>query len=506
MSKFVDLTNPERRMLSALRSTTEWMGLEGVLGACKWTDQAHASGSGTLLAEKGLIEIDRQESTRIRLGSQGIRAVEHGLVERRVLNWYAGASVDSRTMADLRTSGILESHEAGPAIGQVKRLGMSIEGGAIVFLDEKLAHAETEISTREQGLKMIADSGELGIDSAEIGEDLLGHFKSRQHFVEVSTTVAIQWKATRQGREYDEVALSETVILNELTPEVLQGGEWKKAKIKAYDVSLEAAIAPSGRPHPMQSLIDRIRSLFVAMGFSEIESDYVQSAGWNMDALFIPQDHPAREMQDTFYLKEPESIEIDPEDIEMWRSIHMDGGDTGSTGWGGSFSDDVSRRAMLRTHTTVATIQYLRKHPDKACRIFSIGRVFRKESIDRTHLPEFHQIEGIIMEDGASLTMLVTTLTEFFTRMGFPDVRVRPAYFPYTEPSLEVEVLWKGSWLELGGAGIFRPEVTEPIHCIAPVLAWGMGLERLAMLVLGLDDIRQLYTSDLAWLANQPIL
>jgi len=85
-------------------------------------------------------------------------------------------------------------------------------------------------------------------------------------------------------------------------------------------------------------------------------------------------------------------------------------------------------------------------------------------------------------------------------------VRVRPAYFPYTEPSLEVEVLWKGSWLELGGAGIFRPEVTEPIHCIAPVLAWGMGLERLAMLVLGLDDIRQLYTSDLAWLANQPIL
>ena len=132
--------------------------------------------------------------------------------------------------------------------------------------------------------------------------------------------------------------------------------------------------------------------------------------------------------------------------------------------------------------------------------------VFRNESIDRTHLPEFHQIEGIIMEPGANLPMLVTTLKTFYEKMGYPEVRVRPAYFPYTEPSLEVEVKWRGQWLELGGAGIFRPEVTEPLGCSSPVLAWGMGLERLAMLVLGLDDIRQLYISDLEWLKSQPVL
>jgi phenylalanyl-tRNA synthetase alpha chain len=135
-----------------------------------------------------------------------------------------------------------------------------------------------------------------------------------------------------------------------------------------------------------------------------------------------------------------------------------------------------------------------------------VDRVFRKEAIDRTHLPEFHQIEGIIMEEGADLPMLVTTLRTFYAKMGYSEVRVRPAYFPYTEPSLEVEVRWRGKWLELGGAGIFRPEVTEPLGCMAPVCAWGMGLERLAMLVLGLDDIRQLYISDLAWLRDQPML
>jgi phenylalanyl-tRNA synthetase alpha chain len=256
----------------------------------------------------------------------------------------------------------------------------------------------------------------------------------------------------------------------------------------------------------MQALIERIRSTFLEMGFSEIVDDYVQTAGWNMDALFIPQDHPAREMQDTFYLDNPASMDIPQDILDAWQAIHLNGGDTGSTGWGGNYSNEVSKRGLLRTHTTVNTIQYLARNPNKACRVFAVDRVFRKEAIDRTHLPEFHQIEGIIMEEGANLQMLVTTLKTFYAKMGCPEVRVRPAYFPYTEPSLEVEVKWKGKWLELGGAGIFRPEVTEPLGITTPVLAWGMGLERLAMLVLGLDDIRQLYISDLEWLRNQPIL
>jgi phenylalanyl-tRNA synthetase alpha chain len=161
---------------------------------------------------------------------------------------------------------------------------------------------------------------------------------------------------------------------------------------------------------------------------------------------------------------------------------------------------------MLRTHTTVNTIRYLAAHPDPPVKVFSIGRTFRKEAIDSTHLPEFIQVEGIVMEEGANLGMLVGLLKEFYKRMGMEDIRIRPGYFPYTEPSLEPEVFFKGKWMELGGAGIFRPEVTRPFGVKHPVLAWGLGLERLAMALLNVDDIRKLYVSDIDWLRNAPII
>ena len=335
---------------------------------------------------------------------------------------------------------------------------------------------------------------------------MLHHFSARKNLIQIVEKTERRWALTPQGQQVSPDELQETNVIAELTPELLQGEDWKNAEYRAFDVSLEAATPRTGRSHPMQALIERIRSIFLEMGFSELVDDYVQSAGWNMDALFIPQDHPAREMQDTFYLDNPATVELSEDLTAAWKSIHESGGETGSTGWGGTYSAEVSRRPLLRTHTTVNTIQYLASHPTQACRVFSVDRVFRKEAIDRTHLPEFHQIEGIIMEEGANLQMLVTTLKTFYAKMGYPEVRVRPAYFPYTEPSLEIEVKWRGKWLELGGAGIFRPEVTEPLGIGSPVLAWGMGLERLAMLVLGLDDIRQLYVSDLEWLRKQPIL
>ena len=215
----------------------------------------------------------------------------------------------------------------------------------------------------------------------------------------------------------------------------------------------------------------------------------------------IPQDHPARELHDTFYLSEPASFVINEKEIvDAVKEIHEDGGNTGSKGWGASWSKETAQQALLRTHTTVGTIRYLSNNPTPPARVFSVGRVFRREALDSTHLPEFTQVEGIIVEPEANFGMLIGVLKEFYRRMGFNDVRVRPAYFPYTEPSLEVEVKFGKKWLELGGAGIFRPEVTSPFDIECPVLAWGLGLERLAMLHLDLEDIRMLYQSDLKWL------
>ena len=243
------------------------------------------------------------------------------------------------------------------------------------------------------------------------------------------------------------------------------------------------------------------------MGFQEIQGDYVESCFWNMDVLFIPQDHPAREMQDTFYCKVPAKLPIQEKQLlEEIARVHENGGTTGSTGWGYKFSKTEGERALLRTHTTVNTIRYLYNHPKPPCKVFSLERVFRKEDIDTTHLPEFYQIEGIIYEENANFRQLIGILKEFYRRMGFEKIRFRPGYFPYTEPSMEVEVFWNGKWMELGGSGIFRPEVTEPIGVKNPVLAWGLGLERIAMLRYGLSDIRSLYISDLDWLRKTPLI
>ncbi|MFV2041169.1 MAG: phenylalanine--tRNA ligase subunit alpha, partial [Candidatus Hydrothermarchaeales archaeon] len=166
----------------------------------------------------------------------------------------------------------------------------------------------------------------------------------------------------------------------------------------------------------------------------------------------------------------------------------------------------LASKTLLRTHTTSTTIRRLAEGGKQPIKVYSIGRVFRNERVSYKHLPEFHQIEGIVAGD-VSFKNLLGILKEFYGRMGFDKIRFRPAYFPYTEPSLEVEVYFeqKKSWIELGGAGIFRPEVTEPLGITYPVLAWGLGLERLAMLRLDLTDIRALYRSDIDWLRSLPL-
>ena len=484
-----DLSNPERRMLMALQGREGAWTLEQVLAACDWEDQAVAVGAGHGLSNQGFVKIKESITNAIKLGAEGEKAVENGLLEARLWSWIQDN--DSPSMKEL--SDAFERHEAGPGVGLLKKLGVSLEGGVFTCEDPQVVQKEI-------------DSRTAFLNSPSPDDPLYSHFKGRRNLIEDVGTITRTWSITTSGSIISQDELKEVVKIAEITPELLQGDEWRDAEFRPYDVSLAATMPRSGRSHPMQALIERIRSIFLEMGFSEIVEDYVQTAGWNMDALFIPQDHPAREMQDTFYLDNPNNIELDPSLLQQWKEIHEHGGDTESTGWGGQYDPAISQKGLLRTHTTVNTIQYLAENPTEACRVFAIDRVFRKESIDRTHLPEFHQIEGIIMEPGANLGMLVTTLKTFYEKMGYPEVRVRPAYFPYTEPSLEVEVKWRGKWLVLGGAGIFRPEVTEPLGIKDPVCAWGMGLERLAMLVLGLDDIRQLYISDLEWLRNQPIL
>ena len=474
--------------------------LEELLEITQWKDQVHVAGAGKSLDENEFVETIEKHMKFVTLGSEGLKAIENGLLEERIWNWMISQTEKKRTMNELFNAGF-ERYEAGPGIGLLKSIGVSIENGIFTFDNEKEI---TDIISRR--VNFIEKISKEKMDFNNLDKELVEHFSGRKNLIQIEEYIVREWKLTNKGRKISDSELEEVELIGEITPEFLQKEGWENASYKEFDVNADTPMPVGGRPHPMQSLIERIRSVFLEMGFSEIEGNYVQSAGWNMDALFIPQSHPARTMQDTFYLDEPEKIDIPDEMLDLWASVHENGHDTGSLGWGSKFDKEEAKKGLLRTHTTVNTVKYIAENPVNPSRVFGIGRVFRQETIDRTHLPEFHQIEGIIHEPNASLPMLISTLKTFYSKMGYPDVRVRPAYFPYTEPSVEVEVYWRGKWLELGGAGIFRPEVTEPLGSEWPVCAWGMGLERLAMLVLELDDIRELYQPDLERLSRMPIL
>ncbi|MFH1394339.1 MAG: phenylalanine--tRNA ligase subunit alpha [Candidatus Micrarchaeota archaeon] len=271
-----------------------------------------------------------------------------------------------------------------------------------------------------------------------------------------------------------------------------------KALKKGFDVSARGPDAPFGKKHPTSVMSDKIRSIMAELGFEEMEGSIVESSFWNFDALFQPQDHPARELADTFYLEGKEPLPKDKKLVERVKKSHEDG-------WKYRWNTEDAEKPVLRTHTTCLSARHLAALKDrKPKKFFAIGKVFRNEATDYSHLAEFYQVEGIIAWENATFRDLLGTLKEFYRKLGFEKIRFRPSFFPYTEPSLEIEVYFepKKQWLELGGAGMFRPEVSEPLAGIYPVLAWGLSLERPLMMLLDLDDIRSFYKNDLDFLKS----
>jgi phenylalanyl-tRNA synthetase alpha chain len=290
-----------------------------------------------------------------------------------------------------------------------------------------------------------------------------------------------------------------------ITPELIASGQWRNRNFRPYDLNSRVEQVNGGGLHPLTYLIENVRKIFLEMGFTEMHGHFIEYTGWNMDMLFIPQDHPARDLQDTFYINSGEDIEFEnPEILEMVKKIHERGYGKYS-GWNYKWSEEEARKLILRTHTTVNTVRYLYNHRDSPQFVFSIEKVFRHESVDWKHLSELYQIEGAVYGSNVNLSTLKWLLREFYSRLGFDNIRLIPSYYPYTEPSMDVAVDINGKEVELGGSGIFRPEVTRPMGLKSPVLAFGLGLERLAMLYYNLNDIREIYNSDLDWLKNYKI-
>ncbi len=247
--------------------------------------------------------------------------------------------------------------------------------------------------------------------------------------VSSSTSKSWRYEITPEGlKAASELGTTSAEAISFLTPGMIKTGEWdgnrvlyndRLYSVRPYDVTLAADRIYPGKRHPYQRLIDRMRAIMLEMGFTEIKGDIVQSSFWNFDALFQPQDHPAREMQDTFYLDTRAKIP----DFAKVKEMHERGGDVGSTGWGGRWSPEVAQQEVLRTHTTAVTIKYLADHPEPPVKAFGIDRVYRREAIDATHTPEFEQLEGVIMDEGVTFRHLLGVLKEFYAKMGFEEVR-----------------------------------------------------------------------------------
>jgi phenylalanyl-tRNA synthetase alpha chain len=497
-----ELSLSEKKVLLTLKKLHGKGSPEDIFKNGQFSQDVEVSNAASWLQSKKLVTMDNHIKTVYSLGKEGKRFVEKGLPEKRALKLL---SEKKGTISLRELSAVLDSDEISVAIGWLKTNGWASirkEKDTIIEMTNKGEKALSEVTEVEKLLRLLNEHPEQ-----EIEKDCIKPLASRKNVIKEKELITSTIILTDLGKKIVETGFEIQEEISQVTSAVIKNSEWKQKTIRPYDIHAFAPAIYGGKPHPLVKLISEIRQIFVEMGFQEIQGDYVESCFWNMDVLFIPQDHPAREMQDTFYCKVPAKIPIQEKQLlEEIARVHEDGGTTGSTGWGYKFSKTEGERALLRTHTTVNTIRYLYNNPKPPCKVFSLERVFRKENIDATHLPEFYQIEGIIYEENANFRQLIGILKEFYRRMGFEKIRFRPGYFPYTEPSMEVEVFWNGKWMELGGSGIFRPEVTEPIGVKSPVLAWGLGLERIAMLRYGLSDIRSLYISDLDWLRKTPLI
>ena len=417
---------------------------------------------------KEFANVIESSKVTVSLGRNGIDSLKNGLPERKLMDLIKDGS---KSFEEVRKT--LSGAGFNAAIANAKKNGwVNIEktdSGSTISTKEK------PVETPEE--KLISLIGDKSIPEEKIENKL-----------------ALKFLLQRPDYVLQNTEKSKIISLTERASQI----DTTLSDIGAIDVEADAALVYAARTHPLKDTIDEIREIFVKLGFSEIQGNLTQSSFWNFDALFTPQDHPARELQDTFYIENLKSQnQASSTQIKQVSKSH-------SQNWHYDWKLSESQKMVLRTHTTCVTIKYLAEQKPDEARIFSLGRVFRNEKVSYKHLVEFNQIEGIVIGNNTTLRDLMGIQKEFYKQLGLTKIKFWPTFFPYTEPSLQTMVYNEklGKWIELFGMGIFRPEVTKPLGIDKPVLAWGGGIERIAMLKYELDDVREFYNNNLSWLRS----
>ena len=385
----------------------------------------------------------------------------------------------------------------GPQVGKVGQ-ARAFKNGWIA----KNASNELELSAKLQN----TDLNELTDET----QSILAQIKNNSHLDSIDAKILNDLKKRKliaQGKITDfnvtkgpEFSTDLTKLETDLTSDMVSTNAYKDLKFKPYNFNSQGVQISSGALHPLNKVREEFRQIFFSMGFTEMPSNqYVETGFWNFDALYVPQQHPARDLQDTFYIKDPLTADL-PDDktyMDNIKAVHEQGR-FGSIGYRYNWKPEECQKLVLRTHSTAISARMLHdlaKDP-KPTRLFSIDRVFRNEAVDATHLAEFHQVEGVLADYNITLGDLIKFMEEFFERMGVTGLRFKPTYNPYTEPSMEIFSWHEGlqKWVEIGNSGMFRPEMLESMGLPKDlrVLGWGLSLERPTMIKYKVQNIREL--------------
>ena len=447
------------------------------------------------LGSRQMVEYETLDREVISLTEEGETIANNGSHEVKVFEAVV-AAMDGLKIGDL--PGIVGKDNAKVGQGNAFKKGW-------IKKDKDLLRPNTEsvVDDTREVLMTVKNTQTLG------DQKVIADLKRRKL---ITLQKVVTFKISKGPKYAREFVKEET----DLTFDMLNSGSWKTVNLKPYNFKAKGAPTTAGALHPLNKVRQEFRSIFFEMGFEEMPTNrYVETGFWNFDALFVPQQHPARDLQDTFYIADPAKADPPREDPlndphrpksaqpaskattakpldykDYWenvREVHQNG-KYGSIGYRYPWSADECLRLVLRTHTTSVSAYVLHKlaADPRPARFFSIDRVFRNEAVDATHLAEFHQIEGVIADFGLTLGGLIGFMEVFFAKMGIHQLRFKPAYNPYTEPSMEIFGYHDGlgKWVEIGNSGMFRPEMLEPMGLPKDmrVYGWGLSLERPTMI------------------------
>ena len=506
----------EVKVVSALKASAQREGLtEEDLAKAAGLEVAQVSAALGRLQVKGLVAV-LSDTTRpiVSLTETGKHYFHRYAPMVRVMSALRAAAEKGGqlTIKDIQTREGLDSGEISTAVGELKREGvLAIGVGGVV---QTTSAASVTADSLQQLIRFVHEGPKPLSEFPASEQALIEKFsqkrgKPKEPFrvdERVIRTYGLQELGHAVALQIQKEGVREEAT--RLTPEMLKDGSWRQVRFRKYTIALKPARIAAGKKHPYREFLDLVKAKLVSMGFEEMRGGLIENEFWNMDALFMPQFHLARETHDVYFVKEPRHSSPIPEPfLSQVAGVHEHGGRTGSSGWDYTFDRMRTRRLVLRSQGTAVSARTLAATPHVPGKYFSIARCFRYDQVDATHAPDFFQIEGIVLGPDINFRTLLGLLTLFAREVAqAQEIRFAPAYFPFTEPSVEVHVRHpRLGWIELGGAGLFRPEVRLPLGVEVPVIAWGLGLDRMAMVALDIHDIRDLFSADLEMIRSKRV-